>query len=42
MLEVERGETGEMAISEVSYTHATTLKLDRQHVQGKFLFVGDT
>ena len=42
MLEVERSETVETAIVEVSSADTDTLSLYRPHVQGKFLFVGDT
>ena len=42
MLEVDRSETVETAIVDVSLAHTATLGLDRPHAQGKFLFVGDT
>ena len=42
MLEVERSETVETAIVDISSGHTATLSLYRPHVQGKFLFEGDT
>jgi hypothetical protein len=42
MLEVERSEAVETAIVDISSTPTATLSLYRPHVQGKFLFVGNT
>ena len=41
MLDVERSETVQMALAEVSPTLEDKLSACRPKVQGKFLFVGD-